>query len=313
MKKLLILTILSLFGCGRETQCIFEGCPKDDKPEANTVTQEQAGKLKALANIDTKWAPLCSNGSRLYACEEGSDGDSLLWMGLMCLSGDSGECMGVSASQTSDGRFWRSPGRVNKDTSNSFSRDMTLGVIAYLVATKDQVAAQKFYEYVKSHNYQVCDDATDNRCDLGYVQHRSIWGTLKRVWQYIGLNPTTEMIQGDFGDDTIINLESEFSPGGFMLHLVAVEIMIRERMNAASPTVMGAAATIAQRQDQNPFFEYIANGKTERSAALTLQYCPTEKPSPADQWSWQRDQRESAWLNSMGHDCIFMVNLLTGE
>lgn len=43
------------------------------------------------------------------------DGDSLLFMALLCYSGDTDACEGVRRSQTPDGKFWRSPFRAQTD------------------------------------------------------------------------------------------------------------------------------------------------------------------------------------------------------
>lgn len=306
MKNILaILISLFLFGCGRE---------KDDEQDTNDdITGEQVQELTVLRSQTYPWAVTCQDGQRTYACEDRSDGDSMIWMGALCTSGETQQCANVKASQGANGRLWRSPARVDNDTSNSFSKDMLLGYLGYLTVTKDVTSAQKFITYLYDNDFQLCDDASDSRCDVNPTQYRAIWGLMKRIWENMGLEPTKEMKQGDFGDDTIINLQSQFTPGGFTLHLVALEIYLRNKLNSNTGTIQSAANTIAERQYENPFFEYVARGRTQRSAALTLQHCPRERPADAYQWAWQRDQREQAWVNSMGWDCIFMSNLLIGD
>src|SRR5262245_41908479 len=55
----------------------------------------------------------------------------MLWAGLLCAAGERAQCDAIRASQTTDGRLWRSPSRVNVQTQNSSSRDMLLGFLHY--------------------------------------------------------------------------------------------------------------------------------------------------------------------------------------
>jgi hypothetical protein len=126
----------------------------------------------------------------------------------------------------------------------------------------------------------------------------------------MGLETTFDMEQADWGDDTIIQASS-YGPKGFGLHLVASELMLRRELNTWTSKNASAASTLASRQPENPFFEYVSNGATKRAAALTLKYCPASKQYDSHQWSWQREDAEQAWKSSMGWECIFMANLLT--
>jgi hypothetical protein len=80
------------------------------------------------------------------------DGDMTLFNGLLCYSGESIACDAVRRSQTSDGRFWRSPLRAqtnnlhyeegqrfsaNQGHDKSFSDDMEAGVLLWAIKTKN--------------------------------------------------------------------------------------------------------------------------------------------------------------------------------
>lgn len=320
MKLLYLLFFMLLAACGsnKEAQCIFEGCPKTATTSSDLITSDQVTQLKALDAQIRTWAPTCAGG---IACEDGNDGDSLLWAGLLCSVGETSQCDAIKASQSSDGRLWRSPSRVNNaniteyvadGSSNSFSRDMLLGFLHYLVSTKDVAAGNALVNYLGNNGDKLCNDATDNRCDLTTPQFSEAWGTMKYIWEYMGATPTAKMQEWTVGNDTILKSESVFAiDNGFTLHLVAVDLYLRQRLGIFNSTLQNASGVILARQSDNPFYEYITNGKTARAAQLVLQDCPTEKPALANQWSWQRDTAEAAWKNSMGWECIFMISLLT--
>ena len=102
-------------------------------------------------------------GARLSYCilfVSLSQGDSTLHSGLACLVGPNSFCDAVNASQSADGRCWRNPCLVNNQTTNSFSRDMSLGVMAFLIKTKNALYGQKWVQYITKIR-KLCPDATD--------------------------------------------------------------------------------------------------------------------------------------------------------
>ncbi len=86
-----------------------------------------------------------------------SDGDSVLFNGILCASGDQRGCDTVKRSQTADGRFWRSPRRAQTNNlgqgdSNiddlSFSDDQNLGVLLYVVTKNDTDALNSWMKWL---------------------------------------------------------------------------------------------------------------------------------------------------------------------
>lgn len=290
------------------TSCGRKDDDEEDTPAPPRVTAEQLAALESMSSNIRQWAPRC--GSLGIACEEDSDGDAMLWAGMLCASGEGAQCVAAMASIGSDGLVGRSPEQLHSSTENSSSRDMLLGALLGILTTQNQGKAEAVVSYIEDHGNQLCDDATDNRCNVDPVQHLAIWGTMGKVWESIGLTPTNHMKTGDIGDDTVIKLESIFSPPGYGRHLIAVELWLRRLAGTWNSKTQSAANQLVSWQPNNPFFEFVAKGKTERAAALTLKYCPKSKPDQAVQWSWQRDESEQAWLSSMGHECIFMSNIL---
>jgi hypothetical protein len=113
----LTLVFLFLVGCGNhDVECAFTDCPKPHNPSTNTITADQMSQLTTLSAQIRTWAPTCQGG---IACLDGDDGDSMLWAGLLCSTGERAQCDAVQASQTADGRLWRAPSHVNVDRQNS--------------------------------------------------------------------------------------------------------------------------------------------------------------------------------------------------
>jgi hypothetical protein len=181
--------------------------------------------------------------------------------------------------------------------------------------------AKKVVGYLEDNNHNLCDDADDNRCELHLPQHAAAWALMGKIWDHIGLERTWEMMLYDVGDEYIVRLESQFAgikedlhfEDGYEIHLVGVELLIRQKIGYWTKDLQLAANTLRTRQPENPFYEYLTNGRTRKSAELVLEKCPVTKPENSHQWAWQRAEYEKAWENSMGWDCIAMINLLVGE
>jgi hypothetical protein len=317
MKRLLLLSsALLTLSCGGQDQvnCVFKGkdCTKENPKAEESVTEQQLADMQVLASQIKTWTLTCEGG---IACGETNSGerdsgDSLLWAGLLCAAGDRTQCTAASASQnTSTGQIFRNPGFSRG--SNDSSRDMFLGFLLYVSTTKNQTAANKVLSYIESNNEKLCTNASDNRCSVNSTVYTGLWGTMQKVWRFIGLTPNDKMNRGNVGDDTLINAESQFSSEGYPLHLVGVELFLRQITGTYSSSLESAANTLLDREPYNPFFEYIAKGKTQRAAQLVLDKCPSTLNHTRKQWAWQRTESEQAWKQSKGWDCLFMINLLS--
>ncbi|WP_146006746.1 hypothetical protein [Bradyrhizobium forestalis] len=95
---------------------------------------------------------------------------------------------------------------------------------------------------------------------------------------------------------------------GFPLHLAAVELLLARTLGIKNPSLDAAGQTLATKQNQNPFFQYLAQGATPGVANQILALCPspTNPSGNRSQWAWERDQRDQAWKDSMYWDCIFV-------
>ncbi|HYX37867.1 MAG TPA: hypothetical protein VE954_32590 [Oligoflexus sp.] len=261
------------------------------------------------------WAPLCEGHPSKGNCD---DGDATLFSGLLCLAGEDQGCRAVKAAQDTTGKFWRSPRRVGVEASNSFSRDMALGVLAYLVATKDTDAAQSWLQWIDQNSvcqiklgtvcqlktWRYCREDSDARCLIT----PGMWSMMRRVWEYLGLPLHKEM--RTTGENTLV-AEAGQAPLGYALHLKAVIFFLYQKIGKNLPFEWDLIHTIAERQPDNLFFQYLQEGSSERLQQSLLALCPREAPGETRQWTWERDTAENAQLQSMGWDCIFMGRLLT--
>jgi hypothetical protein len=288
-----------ILGCGRVKELPE---PSDDQ----RVTDEQKEELRDLRNTTLAWVQVCSEG---IACGEDGDGDSMLWAGLLCAGGDVEQCETAKLSFGNDGSVRRAPGRLYQDV-NASSRDMLLGALHYIVATKDTVTAKKMLKSIKDNGYKLCTNATDNRCDLSPTLYSAMWGTMMRVWEYIGLEPSAEMLLGVPASESLLKIQAIYSGSGYTTHLVAVNLFLHQKASHWTIEMGKAARYVSDKQPKNPFYEYIRRGATKKAAETVLDLCPTERPERYHQWAWQRDTAERAWEDSMGWDCIFMANIL---
>jgi hypothetical protein len=261
------------------------------------------------------WAPLCEGHPSKGHCD---DGDATLFSGLLCLSGEEAGCVAVQAAQDSAGKFWRSPRRVGAEAANSFSRDMALGVLAWLVATRDTTAAQSWLQWIDQNSvcqiqvggtcqlrtWRYCRDDSDGRCLIT----PGMWTMMRRVWEYLGLPLHKEM--KTLGEATLV-VEAAQAPLGYALHLKAVMFFLYQAIGRNFPFESDLIQTIIARQPDNLFFQYLQEGSSERLQDALVKLCPNAEPEEKKQWTWERDTAENAQLDSMGWDCIFLGRLLT--
>jgi hypothetical protein len=262
-----------------------------------------------------RWAPLCQGHPSKGNCD---DGDGTLFSGLLCLAGEELGCEAVKAAQDNAGKFWRSPRRVAADTNNSFSRDMALGVMGYLLATQDRAAAQNWIQWIDQNSvcqlnvggvcqlrtYRFCRDDSDGRCFIT----PGMWSMMRRVWEYLELPLHKEM--KTTGEQTMV-AEAEQAPLGYALHLKAVIFFLYQKIGRNFAFEWDLINTIAERQADNLFFQYLHEGTSPRLQEALRNLCPREAPENTSQWTWERDTAENAQIDAMGWDCIFLGRLLT--
>jgi hypothetical protein len=91
--------------------------------------------------------------------------------------------------------------------------------------------------------------------------------------------------------------------------------MLVRKLTLDSNAISKSAQVLRDREPENPFFAYLAEGQSAHVTNLVLAKCPSpDRPSrKLFQWSWERTDGEQAWRDSMYWDCIFMGQLLTAH
>jgi hypothetical protein len=317
----------------------------------STITCFASPLTDALACWDPPRAYLCptSNGSfpSKYSASDPQgcdDGDMTLFNGMICVSGNQRGCDGARLAQGADGRWWRSPRRIGWTYPNydvSFSPDQALGVMLYTGFTKDLAAYDRWVQWIDDNRpclikigsnclqkgwLRYCtDDSVDKRCtfrpaDCTFLtatgQHlgSAKAGLCAKVFAELPTNVIP------FPQSLILSVPAQVlasataNQSGFPLHLAAVELLLARTLKTQDPNndVDKAGTILVTKQDQNPFFQYLANQPFPQVTAQLLKLCPdpTRPSNGRNQWSWERDQKDKAWLESMYWDCIFLGELL---
>ncbi len=257
------------------------------------------------------------------------DGDSMIFSGLLCLSGEESGCESVKASQDAEGRFWRSPRRNpgNLGEGKTFSRDQALGALLYIAKKRDVEAATRWWNWIEKNKncvakprwlgggcvvttYRFCKDSGNDACNMT----PAILSVFHRTWTYLGLNPTGPMRDFEGADVGDIEIESARSTeSGYQLHLKAVSSLLRLHMRSSTSRSFEIVSILSQRQPNNPFYKLIAEGPTVDVEAKILELCPKTTDNlefERFQWSWERADSNEAWRQSMGWECVFMSKLL---
>lgn len=273
-----------------------------------------------------------SGFNRADGNEKIEDGDMGIFGGLLCRSGVLEGCSLIKNSYTLDGRFWRSPRRINEaDTEDhaTFSGDQLKGILHYFIETDDAKRLDGFLTYIRNkptlvpnsqlkleQGYSVCPNYAPNfTCFLSGAD----WYVLKLLATKHGL---TTLLPSDlssiekrygFSYDVLL-WESLLTNNGYRLHLVANTAWILRSLGETDPQIAKAFAILASRERGNPFFQYLHLGADKKVQELTDQKCslPIARNDFTD-WAWQRAEVNEAWKRSMVWDCVFMYSLLVEE
>jgi hypothetical protein len=230
-----------------------------------------------------------------------TDGDSMLWAGMMQAVGDRRSTVGIKMCQSEDGRLWRAPSRVNNQPENSFSRDMALGFILYVQATGDYAMVDKWTAYIKkTRGLFPANESTDSR----HLVTPALWWCMS----YAGIKVPliyrlTRSLLKPYN-----RLELKFTPGGYQIHLKAVQALILAIYEGKRDKKFGEM--LLQREPRNPFFMWLA-GNTTGALEMSKHFKTIHDQNPGEgtQWAWQRTNSEKAWKDSCGWDFLFIEML----
>jgi hypothetical protein len=152
-------------------------------------------------------------------------GDSILYTNLLCLSGDSQYCLKP--------RF--------EDVD---SRDTSLGLAAYLIATKDISTAKQFSDYFKTKPNRICFDECSRTRTIEDLLARSGIEGMRRLGSGI--------IEAE------LLTEANTAPEGYQLRLVADKLFIYSKLGIHMTSNIGK--TLYRRQSCSPYFRWFAFG-----------------------------------------------------
>ena len=245
------------------------------------------------------------------------DGDSLLWAGLMHFSYEDKNSRflpGILKSQDeTTGAFYRAPSRVPdrnsppNSTKNSFSRDMSVGLLAAVATEVNEKekkitrAAQKWMNFVAKNKGLTCNDAEDTR---GKTTPSVYW-----IASYVGLKVPLIYRLTRFLLPIYLNLVSISAPKGYPCHLIAVMCMIFQRVVGHSALIQGAINNLHHRETSNLFFEFLSGKDISKKLLLLEKEVIKNNQGKMSQWTWERSDSEMAYLDSMGWDFIFLKTL----
>lgn len=228
----------------------------------------------------------------------GDSGDSMLWTGLMIAAGYKIAIDAVKQCQTADGRMWRCVDRVNNQPTNSFSRDMALGVILYYCVTKDDVLADKWIAYIKkTSGLFPKSESSDNR----YMMTPAMWWLMS----YAGMRVPFYYKWTRFLNKPYHKIEMRLSPKGYQTHLQAVSDLIMAVSTGKRDTANGKY--LSKKEPNNAFFMWLS-GSNEKAKSLSAvaELLHGKSPGDGSQWCWERTDSDKAYLDSMGWDFLFI-------
>jgi hypothetical protein len=101
---------------------------------------------------------------------------------------------------------------------------------------------------------------------------------------HLGVLPDGSKLRGMLGTfgglaGVLTKWSAEHNDPGFSRHLAATTILLLRRMGHASEVYKdnldAAAKALAKSEPENPFYRWLAEGRTDEVRRLTLKYCPT--------------------------------------
>lgn len=236
--------------------------------------------------------------------EPSAQGDCVLFNALLTFAGVEEARGYIPECIAEDGRPARSPDRLAlSGEEDAFSKDMLLGVLLWTLVTRDPAPLERLIGYINRTGC-LCEKSSDRRCTMTPQMTYLTNAVAKAVgckarlkgdwlpgWLFAALEVASALV----------------TPLGYQCHLLSVKALICRLLGSEGTAV---SKTLARRDSQNPWFAYMAD-KKEESAKLLLEL--DVEPGRGHQWSWERDSAEAAWKDSMGHDIVFLCNLLIQE
>lgn len=232
-----------------------------------------------------------------------SDGDMTMFNGLLCFAGYELGCDGVQQAQNRiSGEWFRSP-RLRQfprlRPANSFSPDMGLGVLLWLLSDPTEERKKQFgwwVEWIARNQRCVAegcarrwprycpDDDVDGQEDaiFGCSFHPGDLAMFGFILQNLNIRVSDQFLQGRFdaaAKDAVAEavLAAQLNRPGYSQHLAAINLLLIEMVTPNNQSVDAALKLLASAQPKNPFFAWLAGTPEETIARMALDVCPKEE------------------------------------
>lgn len=242
-------------------------------------------------------------------------GDSILFSSLALLGDptNAGIIASIKDSFADNGRPYRSPEhRRGGDSERTFSRDMTMGIALFLTVTKDRELAEKFWTFVKGNTYHVCVVE-----EIGCLLTPPVLAALGDVWDYLGLKKPTEMNFVRWIDEETLMQTAKSVDPGYQLHLVTMSLLVHELTGHTTRRYRRVIEEVVSRQPNNPWYRFLAvkmgaaprEGIADLDALIASQLTAWPEGTKTD-WSFEKGDQEEGRRDSLGHEWVFLNNML---
>lgn len=280
---------------------------------------------KATTDYYKERARVLANTCRLYlnvnsiysGAHEGKnvDGDTLLFAGLISSVSLYGSPT-IHGSQDGLGRLWRSPARVGKEGSDTFSRDQLLGFLTYCVTHPSAIYTfSNFMSYLRTHKYKLTPKSSDGRNELRLTTKAALY----RVADSLGSagEVPSHWYLYTFVDKLGHVASAAFSKLGYRVHLAVINAYLNV-LQGEDGFLDSLIFKVAHRRDpKNPFYFYLAYGCTqELMGILEKEFLRAKEgvgKTPSRYWAWERDFAQDPLAEPLVWDWFFLFSLISKD
>ena len=267
--RLKLLVISLLLSCG---------APTPDQPAPSTVI------------ADPLPLPMCTlpNNEQITVFTDAYNGchqpNPGLYHGALCFANEQWAC-DVIHNFLTETTLLKDLIHPDANHGGSGSRDELIGHLLYIAKTHDKNHANKLIDMIQHNANRVCTDATDNRCDVT----PTMYGLMRIVWNHIGLTPTKNMLISNIGDDHTLLIEASTAPIGYQLHLIALQLLIRQHTNTWSTTMDATSKELLNRMPNNLLIRYINGLDVSKELDTAISDQNANPPKVIRNWPWARE------------------------
>ena len=281
--------------------------------------QKRLDKVKEIITaLESKTAYGISKNGHKYIMLGDSDGDSMLFNGLMSTvihSADNWALNAVLDSQGENGMLYRSPRRKeinNKGYDAFFSRDMAMGVLCGMTNISfPEEAAKNWIAYIdnlKEWYWLLYKFAPDSRSAITPAN----WAIMGRVFKYRLWHKHGQMKKFDGFDGDFTVIEAQKTKIGYQLHLKVVVAYIKYLINQSREYSQKIASIALERVPDNIFYEFVS--RRYFTIDMIDRFINISERVNFDNlghaWIWEKDNIEDHLPVCCGWDLVFMGKLI---